>query len=247
MPVTDAVAYVHGAGATGLGPITSTANVISSGSQAGTVLTVTAITTGQIQVGQTVGGANVLANTVVIGYGSGSGYTGTYTVSTSTTIAQQAMTTTPNTLGDVWGTATGYSLAELDFGAPNTGASYPYIAQFPSLTEKGYTFPPEIVGDGGVEAGLHIVVTGYTDNLTSLKFDVCTSSTTNALVGSSPNPIASRTLTLAQLQVVGAHYFVPVNFAAVLEFLRVSMTLTGTAATAGAGIMWFGPKTGGEQ
>ena len=73
MPVTDATAYVHGAGSTGLGPITSTANVISAGSQAGTVLTVTTITTGQIQVGQTVSGANVLPNTVVTGYGTGSG------------------------------------------------------------------------------------------------------------------------------------------------------------------------------
>lgn len=247
MPVTDATAYVHGAGATGLGPITSTANVISSGSQAGTVLTVTAITTGQVQVGQTVTGANVLPNTVITGYGTGSGYTGTYTVSTSSTIAQQAMATVPNTLGDPIGTATGYSLAELDFGAPNTGATYPWLTQFPSLTEKTYTFPPEVVGDGGVEAGLHILITGYVNNLTSLKFDVCTSATTNALVGSSPNPIASRTLTLAQMQIVGAHYFVPVNFAAVLEFLRVSMTLTGTAATAGTAVMWFGPKTGGEQ
>jgi hypothetical protein len=247
MPVTDALPYVHGSGTSAYGPVTSTANVVSSGSQAGTVLTVTAITTGQIQVGQTVNGTGVLPNTIVTGYGTGSGYTGTYAVSTSSTVAVEAMTFTPNTLGDAIGTASGYSNIELDFGAPNTGASYPFLPQFPSLTEKGYTFPPEIVGDGGVELGLHILVTGYVDNLTSINFEVCTSSTTGALYTASPNPIASRTLTLAQLQVVGAHYFIPVNWAAVLEFLRVYMALTGTAATAGSAIMWFGPKTGGEQ
>jgi hypothetical protein len=32
--------------------------------------------------------------------------------------------------------------------------------------------------------------------------------------------IASRTFSAAQLGVAGAHYFIPVNLAAVLEFLR---------------------------
>lgn len=247
MPVTDALPYVHGSGTSAYGPITTTANVVASGSQAGNVLTVTTITSGQIQVGQTVSGVGVLPGTVVTGYGTGSGTAGTYLVSTSSTIAPEALTFTPNTLGDAIGAASGYSNIELDFGAPNTGATYPFLPQFPSLTEKTYTFPPEIVGDGGVELGLHIVITGYFNNMTSLKFDVCTSAATAALVGSSPNPIASRTLTLAQMQIPGAHYFIPVNFASVLEFLRFYCTLTGTAPTAGTIIAWFGPKTGGEQ
>lgn len=140
-----------------------------------------------------------------------------------------------------------YSNLELDFGAPNTGAAYPYLTQFPSLTEKGYTSPPEVVGDGGVELGLHIIVGSAFNTLTSINFEVCTSSTTGALVGSSPNPIAARTLTLAQLEVVGAHYFIPVNNAAVLEFLRFYAALTGSDPTTGTIVSWFGPKTGGEQ
>jgi hypothetical protein len=157
------------------------------------------------------------------------------------------VTATPPTLGDVLGTASGYSLVELDFGAPNNGSAYPWLPQFPSLTEKGYTFPPEVVGDGGAEMGLHIIVEGAFNNLTSLNFQVCTSATTGAAYNVSPNPIASRTLTLAQLQIPGAHYFIPVNFASVLEFLRFYAALTGTAATAGTVVAWFGPKTGGEQ
>lgn len=248
MPVTDALLYVHGGGTTGLGPITSTANVVGSGSQAGTILTVTTLTSGQINLGASVAGTGVPSE-IVTGYGSGSGTAGTYTVSQSSTVAPAtAFTFTPNTLGDPFGTqGSQYSNIELDFGAPNTGAQYPFLSQFPSLSEKGYTFPAEVVGDGGVEMGLHIIVNSEFNNLTSIAFDVCTSAATAALFNSSPNPIAARTLTLAQLQIAGAHYFIPVNFASVLEFLRFYGAVTGTNPTAGTITAWFGPKTGGEQ
>jgi hypothetical protein len=246
--MTDSLAYLHGTG-TQAGPLTSTANVAGSGSQAGTILTITTVTSGQFGVGQYISGTGLPAGEYITALGSGSGTAGTYAVSaTSTTAAAfTTVTATPNTLGDAIGTASGYTNLEIDFGAPNSGAAFPNIVQFPSLTEKGYTFAPEIVGQGGVDMGIHVIVTGYVNNLTSLKFDVCTSATTNALVGSSPNPIASRTLTLAQLEVVGAHYYIPVQGSAVLEFLRVYMTLTGTAATAGTAAIWYGPRTGGEQ
>lgn len=248
MPVTDALLYLHGGGTSGLGPITSTANVVGSGSQAGTTLTITTVTSGQFGVGQTVTGTGVLPNTVITALGSGSGTAGTYVVSQSTTIAPTAVfTMLPQTQGDAIGTASGYSNVEIDFGAPSTGATYPYIAQFPSLTEKTYTFPPEVVGNGGVDQGIHVLVTGYTNNLTSISFQAVTAATTAALFNAGNNPIATRTLTLAQLQVVGAHYYIPVSGAAILEFLRVYMALTGTAATAGTAVIWFGPKTGGEQ
>lgn len=248
MPVTDALLYLHGGGTTGLGPITSTNNVVGSGSQSGTTLTITTVTSGQFGVGQTVTGGGALPNTVILALGSGSGTAGTYVVSTSTTIAPTAIfTMTPPTLGDAIGTASGYSNIEIDFGAPNTGASYPYLAQFPSLTEKTYTFPPEIVGNGGVDQGIHVEITGYVNNLTNINFEAVTAATTAALFNAGNNPIAARTLTLAQLQVVGAHYYIPVPGAAILEFLRVYMVLTGTAATAGTAVIWFGPKTGGEQ
>ena len=248
MPMTDSLAYLHGTG-TQAGPLTSTANVAGSGSQAGTVLTITTVTTGEFQVGAYVSGTGLPAGEYITAYGTGSGNVGTYAVSQSSTTAAAfaTVTATPNTLGDAIGTASGYTNLEIDFGAPNNGAAFPSIVQFPSLTEKGYTFAPEIVGQGGVEMGIHVLITGYVNNLTSLRFDVCTSSTTNALVTNSPNPIASRTLTLAQMQIPGAHYWIGVPQSAVLEFLRVYMTLTGTAATSGTAAIWYGPRTGGEQ
>lgn len=247
MPMTDSLAYLHGTG-TATGPITSTANVAGSGSQAGTVLTIATVTTGEFQVGASISGTGLPAE-YITAYGTGSGNVGTYSVSaTSTTAAAfTTVTATPNTLGDAIGTASGYTNLEIDFGAPNTGAAFPGIVQFPSLTEKTYTNPPEVVGQGGVEMGIHVLVTGYTNNLTSINFEVCTSATASALYNAGNNPIASRTLTLAQLQVVGAHYWIGVQQSAVLEFLRVYMALTGTAATSGTATIWYGPRCGGEQ
>jgi hypothetical protein len=248
MPMTDSLAYLHGTGTTGPGPLTSTANAASSAAISGTVLTVTTQTTGQEAVGQQVNGAGVTANTYITSLGTGTGVAGTYNVNNSQTVSGEAMTFTPNTIGDVLcQSGSQYSNLELDFGAPNSGLIFPSIPQFPSLTEKTYTAPPEVVGQGGVDMGLHFIVTAAFNLLTSINFEAVTSATTGALYTASPNPIAARTLTLAQLQVVGAHYYLPVQGSAVLEFLRFYAALTGSSPTAGAISSWYGPRTGGEQ
>jgi len=133
----------------------------------------------------------------------------------------------------------------IDFGAPATGASTPYLTQFPSITEKGYTFPPEVVGEGGVVMGVHLVITTACTAGTGMTAGtvVVTTGATDAL-GTS---IASRTLTLAQLAVVGAHYFIPVVGVAVLEFLSCYFQAVTQVAGAGKGYAWFGPKVGGEM
>lgn len=156
------------------------------------------------------------------------------------TTAYGAITLSAGVYGDALCAAgSQYSNLELDFG---TGAGGGPVG-FPSTTEKGYTFPPEVVGDGGVEFGLHIQVCQVFNTLTSILFNVVTAATTAATTPI----IAARSLTLAQLAVAGAHYFIPVNFAAVLEFLRFDAVLTGSDPTTGTIIAWFGPKTGGEQ
>jgi len=248
MPVTDAVVYLHGSGSTAFGPITSTVNAFT-GSIATTVLTVSAVATGQLAVGQQIIGAGIAANTFIVSLGTGAGLTGTYNLSGSAqTVSSESMTATPNTPGDLYCAAgSQYSNLELDFGAPSTGAAYPYLPQFPSLTEKGYTFPPEVVGQGGVQFGVHIIVNGPANLLTSVNFEVVTSSATAALFNASGNPIAARNLSLAQLQVAGAHYFIPVQGSSVLEFLRCYFAITGSNPTIGTITVWYGPITGGEQ
>jgi len=137
-----------------------------------------------------------------------------------------------------------YSNLEIDFGAPTSSVN---PGSFPSLTEKGYTFPPELPGNGGVEMGLHVIVGSAFNLLTSINFEFCTSLTTGALYTASPNPVAARTLTLAQLAVVGAHYYIPIQLGSLLEFNRFYAALTGTDPTTGTILAWFGPRTGGEQ
>jgi hypothetical protein len=64
-----------------------------TGSISGSTLTVSAMTSGSIQVGQTVNGTGVTAGTTVTALGTGTGGTGTYTVSASQTVASEALTT----------------------------------------------------------------------------------------------------------------------------------------------------------
>jgi hypothetical protein len=133
----------------------------------------------------------------------------------------------------------------LDFGLTATGATTPFLPEFPSITEKGYTFPPEVVGDGGVELGVHIVIAVAIATGAGMTLGTVIVSTGAAdTVGTT---ITSGTFTLAQLAVAGAHYFVPVNPARILRFLACYFQATTGVANAGTIYAWFGPKTGGEQ
>lgn len=70
---------------------------VVTGSIAGTTLTVTAVTSGTLFVGQVLAGAGVTANTTITALGTGTGGAGTYTVSINQTAASTAVTATgPN-------------------------------------------------------------------------------------------------------------------------------------------------------
>lgn len=62
-----------------------------TGSISGTTLTVSAVTSGTLYVGQTIQGTGVTAQTIITALGTGSGGTGTYTVSTSQTVASTTL------------------------------------------------------------------------------------------------------------------------------------------------------------
>lgn len=62
-------------------------------STAATVLTVTA-TAGVLAIGQVITGAGVPANTIIVGFISGTGGTGTYTTNTTSTVGSESMTAT---------------------------------------------------------------------------------------------------------------------------------------------------------
>jgi len=70
---------------------TAAAGAIVTGSIAGTTLTVSAVTSGVLYVGQTIQGTGVTANTMITALVSGTGGAGTYTVSTSQTVGSTTL------------------------------------------------------------------------------------------------------------------------------------------------------------
>ena len=251
MPVTDALLTVHGSGSSVSGPITSTAKTFTGSIATTGVLTITAGGTGAaLLVGDQLAGANIATTTPCIVTGI-TGITaavgvGTYTVSAPQLSSSATITAAPPLLGDLIcvGATSAYSNLELDFGTPLSGTVYPWLPQFPSATEKGYTFPPEVVGAGGVDFGLHLLMTGpfYGNSTATVLVDVLSDSTTGAT-----SIIASRTFTVAQLRVQGARYFIPVSPVAVKQFLRFNWTNNTGNGYVGSLVAYFGPKQGGSQ
>lgn len=140
-----------------------------------------------------------------------------------------------------------YSALELDLGAPGSASSYPYVSQFPSLAEQAYPaagYPQPETFETGVPWGLHIQVMSAFNTLTTILFYVLTSAATAALYNTAANVLNQRTLTLAQLAVVGACYFIPVNMGQVLEFNRFYADVSSSNPTTGTIIAWYGPRLG---
>jgi hypothetical protein len=65
---------------------------VYTGSISGTTLTVTAVSTGTLIVGQTISGTGVTSGTTITALGTGTGGTGTYTVSVSQTVSSTTLT-----------------------------------------------------------------------------------------------------------------------------------------------------------
>lgn len=74
----------------GIGNKNSPAAVVT-GSLAGTTLTVSAVGSGTLAVGQALNGAGIQPGTTITAFGSGSGGTGTYTVSVAQTVASETI------------------------------------------------------------------------------------------------------------------------------------------------------------
>jgi hypothetical protein len=76
---------------TGLAATTQTQASVT-GSISGSTLTVSAVTSGALAIGQQLGGAGVAASTVITGFLTGTGGVGTYSVNNSQTVASEALT-----------------------------------------------------------------------------------------------------------------------------------------------------------
>lgn len=70
----------------------ATGNSVVTGSISGTVLTVTAVTSGYLVIGSVLSGTNVTVGTTITSFGTGAGGIGTYNLSTSSTAASTTIT-----------------------------------------------------------------------------------------------------------------------------------------------------------
>ena len=70
---------------------TSSAGAVITASMSGTTMTVTAVASGTLFVGQTIQGAGITVQTIITALGTGSGGAGTYTINNSQTISSQTM------------------------------------------------------------------------------------------------------------------------------------------------------------
>jgi Flp pilus assembly protein TadG len=121
-----------------------------TGSISGKTLTVTAVSLGQLAVGQAISGSGVNGSTTITALGTGTGGAGTYTISTSQTVASEAMSgwaavpgaTTAGVVNGSYCTGQGTSsvtcnLQPGDYGSFSVSSGGPYYFTFAS---GGYVF-----------------------------------------------------------------------------------------------------------
>jgi len=82
-----------GQNAHSVGPITLGSGFTGTGSISGTTMQITFVSSGALYIGSTISGAGITPGTTIIGFGTGSGGNGTYTLSASyTSIASETIT-----------------------------------------------------------------------------------------------------------------------------------------------------------
>jgi hypothetical protein len=134
-----------------------------------------------------------------------------------------------------------YSEDQLDFGAAVSGAPAEIAALFPSIA------------NGAIRVGLHIVITqAYTIGSGCTGGDIWIVTSATQANTATPTFVTGRRFTLAQLAVLGNHFFIPLppmgktSDPTLLEFVAAYFsTLGGYAPAAGGCEMWFGPGADG--
>ena len=135
------------------GTSVSTVATSFTASISGTTMTVTAVASGTIAVGQLITGTGVTAGTTITALGTGSGGTGTYTVSASQTVASTTITIVGIDFTGIPSWAK--RITVMLNGVSTSGTSVP-IVQIGSgtVTTSGYTSYAAIAGGTNVASGV---------------------------------------------------------------------------------------------
>jgi len=212
-----------------------------TGSISGTTLTVSAVTTGSLAVGQTLSGTNVSSGTTITALGSGTGGTGTYTVSKSQTTASTAISgwaavpgsTTTNVINGTYCTGQGTGsvtcyLKPGNYGGFNVSSGGPYYFNYAA---GGYVFKGAMSLTNNTThngTGVTIFTTGTFVGSNTFNYNLIAPSTTVdpgtsgpwqiagvVLAGSTTDPTGGTGVTLSgnpQFLVTGVVYFPNATF-----------------------------------
>ena len=171
-----------------------------TGAISGTTLTVSAVTSGNLVVGQTLYGPGIVAGTTITGEVTGTGGTGTYTISTSQTVSSEVLSGAsglPSIVGDVI------------YGASTVGT--PNVFDIESGSMKGALSEAKIEDSGGnivgTDRNFDVTINNATVDITKAELHQVTTlnvGSTGVLVasvdpsfaegGSDPTPIFDTTV-----------------------------------------------------
>jgi len=201
---TTGVKYTISAlGTTNFVTIGAASTAVVIGSISGTTLTVTAVSSGALAVGTRITGTGITAGTYITTFGTGSGGTGTYTVSASQTVSSGTITGQP---------AVGATFTATGAGA-GTGTAYTkYISSITLLGGvkeinitnggSGYTSAPAITFSGGGGSGAIA-----TSKLVNGSVVYCTVSNQGDNYTSDPTVTFGTQWTAATAVLIGQQYF----------------------------------------
>ena len=208
-----------------------------TGSISTTTLTVSAVATGTLAVGQVITGTGVTAGTYISALGTGTGGTGTYTVSASQTVASTAMSTTGNVAafnGNIVGTT--LTVTTLTSGAVVLGQAITGSANNAIVTGSitGTTLTVTGVSSGTLAVNQTLTGTGVVVGTTITAFGTGTGGT------------GTYTVSIPSASVTGSISGTTLTVTAVASgTLAINQTISGTGITAGTTITSLGTGTGG--
>ena len=212
--------------------ISSPSSVTFTGSMSGTTLTVTAVTSGTLAVGQQIFGLGIANSTVITAFGTGSGGIGTYTLSTSQTVASESMSGASAgaiVTATIGGTLTGVSITGLA-GQFSCSAAPFTLAIGQSLTISG-TF-------GGTGS-----ITGYTNPTTY--YIIATNGSTTFTLSATSNGTAITTTVGTPTGLTYKYAPTTLNVTAVSSgTLYLGQTIQGAGISANTMITALGTGTG---
>lgn len=146
------------------GTVVATTATSFTASISGTTMTVTAVASGTIRVGQVIKGTGVTSLTMITALGTGSGGTGTYTVSASQTVASTTITTVGQGFLNIPSWVKRITLVLAGFSTTSTSIKGVMIGTSSGLVNTGYVSSGTRLGTTSIATAISTACFGTNAN-----------------------------------------------------------------------------------